>query len=395
MTHAMTRCVGARVDWLTLAWQGPIPDAIRTLLERRGAEAARHGCAVELRAPDGWRGALAPSRRADWWRLESADGVAVIDAEAAGAWCVVVEQSGEHLHARTLANAYAAAQRVAAALYDGAVPERCRVRRVDLAADMSGFPLDDVTADAWLTRRRAMVGRFDAADPVRTYTQGRHVTGFVIAPGNFVMARIYDKRAQLAALHDADRADAELERWTAAGWTDEPVARVEYQLRGDALAEIGDPPLRDRPETLAAQLDAVWAYLSTRWLQLVDLASASRRTRCALDSRWEAVQTVRFDRDAAPAPRARRPGRAAAAQAVGCALSAQADAAALVEPPGDSEVAGMTEPGAALYAHGLVHGAMAQTAEDYLAALLARHAGDARAVAAYLAAKVAGIRASR
>jgi hypothetical protein len=80
---------------------------------------------------------------------------------------------------------------------------------------------------------------------------------------------------------------------------------------------------------------------------------------------------------------------------VGCALSAQADAATLPEPPGEDDVERMTEPGAALYAHGLIHGAMAQTAEDYLAALLARHNGDARAVAAYLAAKVGGIRAAR
>lgn len=401
MTHPMTRCVGARVDWLTVAWSCPISDATRVQLQARARFAAEHGCSVEYAAPDGWRAALAPTRRDGWYRLEAPQAVAVVDLHAPGGWCVVVEQSGEHLSQLTdAAGALQAARRVAAALLDAPTAlEGARLRRVDLAADFVGFALDDIAADAWLTRRRTTVGRYDAseeASTVRTYSQGRHVTGFVIAPGNPVLCRIYDKSAQLEALHDDERAAAEHAAWRAHGWNGcDDVSRVEYQLRGEALLELGSPSLRDAPETLPAQLDGLWTYLCACWLQLVQLGTSARRTRCALDPRWDAVQGVTFSERAAPAARVRRTGRAAAAQAVGCALSAQADCAQLPEPPGDDEVATMTEPGAALYAHATVHAAMAQTAEDYLAALLARHHGDAVAAARALAAKVAGIRAAR
>jgi len=400
MTQDVTRCVGARVDWLTVAFCCQLPAESIARLHDRARFAAEKGCAVEFQTPDGWRAAVAPTRRADWFRLESSLGVAVVDLHAPGGWCVVVELSGEHC--AWVGSPVAALMRasgIAGSIIDGAAPlDLARLRRVDLAADFVGFPLSDIEPDSWLTRRRCTVGRYDADEEssgVRTYSQGRSITGFTVAPGNPLMARIYDKTAQLAASHDEERAAAEESRWRLYGWDKHLVTRVEYQLRGEALGEIGKPPLRDAAASLPDQLDATWSYLSSRWLQLIQLGTASRRSRCALDARWEAVQAVVFSDRAAPAPRVRRTGRAAASQAVGCALSAQADAATLAEPPSDDDVARMTEPGAALYAHGLVHGAMAQTAEDYLAALLAKHHGDARAVASYLAAKVSGIRAAR
>ena len=400
MTRPPLQTLNARADWLTLAWHArPCVSALNDL-RRRAADAAQLRCAVAYAAPDGWTAALAPSRRPGWYRLERADCVVIVDVEAPGGWCIVVEQSGENCAQVDAQGALRVARVAASALLDApATLDDARVRRLDVCADIAGFDLQDLTADAWLTRRRARVGQYaigsEELAATRRYTQGAHVTGWTIAAGNPVSARIYDKRAQLSALHDDARAELEIETWTANGWTDDDeVTRVEFQLRGEVLAELGDPVLRDAPATMPEQLDRLWSYLSTCWLQLIVPDSASRRSRCEIDPRWMHVQGVTFfDRAHDPIARRRRAGRAACTQAVGCAFSAQADAPELRSAPTPNELRAGSEPGAALWSHAIVHAAMAQTAEDYLATLLQRNAGDAREAAAWLAEKLAGIRA--
>ena len=397
---APLRTLNARADWLTLAWQARPCDRALNDLRRRAADAAQPRCAVAYSAPNGWTAALAPSRRAGWYRLERVDCVVVVDVEAPGGWAIVVEQSGEHCAHVDAHGALRVALAAASALLDApATLDDARLRRLDVCADIAGFDLQDIAANCWLTRRRARVGQFaiGSEEPAATrrYTQGAHVTGWTVAAGNPLSARIYDKRAQLVALGDDDRADVERDTWLAHGWTDDAeVTRVEFQLRGEVLAELGDPCLRDLPAKMPEQLDRLWSYLSTCWLQLIDPDSASRRSRCEIDPRWKHVQGVTFsDRAHDPIARRRRAGRAACTQAVGCAFSAQATAPQLRAAPTPHELRAGSEPGAALWTHATVHGAMKQTAEDYLATLLQRHAGDAREAAAWLAEKLAGIRA--
>ena len=400
MTRPPLQTLNARADWLTLAWHArPCVSALNDL-RRRAADAAQLRCAVAYAAPDGWTAALAPSRRPGWYRLERADCVVIVDVEAPGGWCIVVEQSGEHCAHVDAHGALRVALAAASALLDApATLDDARLRRLDVCADIAGFDLQDIAANCWLTRRRARVGQFaiGSEEPAATrrYTQGAHVTGWTVAAGNPLSARIYDKRAQLVALGDDDRADVERDTWLAHGWTDDAeVTRVEFQLRGEVLAELGDPCLRDLPAKMPEQLDRLWSYLSTCWLQLIDPDSASRRSRCEIDPRWKHVQGVTFsDRAHDPIARRRRAGRAACTQAVGCAFSAQATAPQLRAAPTPHELRAGSEPGAALWTHATVHGAMKQTAEDYLATLLQRHAGDAREAAAWLAEKLAGIRA--
>jgi hypothetical protein len=53
-----------------------------------------------------------------------------------------------------------------------------------------------------------------------------------------------------------------------------------------------------------------WSHFSSalvgmRWVRLIDPASSTRRTRCALDERWQVVMDTVFSHAAAPATRSR------------------------------------------------------------------------------------------
>lgn len=192
----------------------------------------------------------------------------------------------------------------------------------------------------------------------------RRITGISVGRGGAMMARIYDKRAELE--RDEDRRGAEEERWTKAGWDGtSSVARVEFQIRGVALTELGirDPdgcvvPVfkheaytdkrgkrrvravvlghrvltaeeegRVVQATIVHRLEAVWRTCLD-WVRLV-VPEFSRNgkplptSRLKDDPRWELLRTVSFleTKDALPIRRYRPRGAASAAQALGVTLS--------------------------------------------------------------------------
>jgi hypothetical protein len=150
-----------------------------------------------------------------------------------------------------------------------------------------------------------------------------------------VSARIYDKVLELrtpkkkgSALLDADKRRAEFAAWREGGWKyidEEPdVTRVEFQVNGEALEELG---LRcaTRPEEGGAQehaarlmlaLDPAWQYLTQKWLRL-----GRRGEKDVVQPRWRVVQEVTFIAAAAPRKRVRQRTYARAAQTLGCELS--------------------------------------------------------------------------
>jgi hypothetical protein len=116
------------------------------------------------------------------------------------------------------------------------------------------------------------------------------------------MARVYAKCVELRLPGREEKRAIEHRIWSEHGWNGvEPVARVEFQCRGEFLDEIG---LRD-PQALTNQLDAVFQRC-VRWLRLIEPGTNARRVRCRLDSRWRVVAGTVFAHESSPIMRSRK-----------------------------------------------------------------------------------------
>jgi hypothetical protein len=203
-----------------------------------------------------------------------------------------------------------------------------RVRRLDLCADATGLAFSRDDEDSFVTRARRKV-RFQVPDKVFTKKrdQDGHLTGFVIAPGNPLLVRIYDKTEEQLAVqgHDSEKARTELGVFRTAGWDGtSPVWRVEAQFRGEVLRQLG----AGSPDALPGALDSLWHYAvgvpdgeGKAWLRLVERGSSTRAERCRTDSRWIVFQTARFSGSTSVERVQGSRGGVAPAQALGAILS--------------------------------------------------------------------------
>lgn len=181
-----------------------------------------------------------------------------------------------------------------------------RVRRVDLAATVLGFSLAGLSESFAGTRSRVDEYVEDRATGVPaslklvTHRRGRTLTGYTIAAGNCRMARLYDKRDELRVKGDLDKRAIERSIWEAAGHyelepghegPELPVTRVEFQLRGEALDKW--PDMRT-PFSLQEWLDTAWAWLTEKWLRVVQSGTATRRRRARLHPAWKAARKASF-----------------------------------------------------------------------------------------------------
>ena len=188
----------------------------------------------------------------------------------------------------------------------GAAPTEVRVRRLDLFADATGVDFSRADEDCFVARARRLT-RFHALDRVFAKKRGQQIccTGFVFAPGNPLLVRIYDKTEELFAVHghDSEKTRTELAAYRVAGWDGQsPVWRVEAQLRTEVLQRLGVHTLHD----LRSRLDSVWHYVVGEpdadgedrcrrgWLRHVRRASATRAERCPSSAKWRVFQQARF-----------------------------------------------------------------------------------------------------
>lgn len=331
---AAPRLVGARCDALVIAYRVDVSDELHAYLANRAELATLFGRVEFERCSDQqvltmqMRRTRAPER----FYLENGDARVIIDLKAPGAkridgaavppWTVEVTMRATTIAQLGIREAIKQSNAIATSIAGDRVLVRgARVRRFDLAADFERWNLSEVSAGDFVKPGRAKVGEFAK---IRTYTASRQViTGFTIAAGAPVMARIYDKTAELKAQGDEYKRDVEHAQWEAQGWEGGDVVRVEFQLRGEALDDLqrGDGGLRD-PAQLADQLDPVWRYCAESWLRLVRPETATRLSRAQVDERWRAVQAVRFVNAHAPrAARTRVRGGATLGSALGSVIS--------------------------------------------------------------------------
>lgn len=352
--------VGQRVDMLVVAFRlGLGWDVVHNVRQRQ--ELANQVGSAEVTLED-FRFALKRRRSLGGVPFENADLRGIFDEGAAGGFVLELTLRATCLATRSLEEALSLVFRVANAF--GVVHE-ARLRRFDLAADYAGFDLRPADADrVQTTRARLASFRVDDKDvdglgtpeALREHRNASHqVTGITIAAGNPFMARVYAKGIELQQPGREQKRAIEHAIWSANGWDGTaPVTRVEFQGRGVFLDEIN---LRD-PRALPEKLDPVFQR-GVRWVRLIDLNSSTRRTRCALDARWQVVTDTVFSHAAAPIERSRAfRGGARPSHVSGSVQSALASTG-LLRPPqlvtadgrtfeDPAEFAGHLDPGAAV-----------------------------------------------
>jgi len=320
------RLLSCRVDALVLAYQLQPAPAFLDELDRAGAIAVIAGVA-EIKIGN-IALALRHNRRRPLFAFENADLRAVFDPIASHGWVLEVVLRAVFLATHTLRIAMALAEQMARGI--GTVRAR-RLRRFDLCGDYCNFALAPGDIELFVTtraRRETFLVQAKDLDEVggelckpalREHRRSAlEVTGISVASGNPLMARVYDKPAELALPGREEKRAIEHAIWLAANWDGQaPVARVEFQHRGAFLDEIG---LR-QPSLLEGALDAVWQR-DVDWLRLVTKGTATRASRAALDPRWIPVKATSFVHAADPIPRNRHHrGGAAPAHVLGAAVS--------------------------------------------------------------------------
>jgi hypothetical protein len=358
------------VDALTLAYRVALDENLLVELKARANLAKEHGRASfafralegEIRFRRGAGQSWLVTNEARGWRV-------LVDLKAPGGTEV---SPGWTVEVVWYAHALADCVHVGQAVEDtrrmvetlGPVTE-ARIRRIDLCVDVAGARVEESDTARLVRRARARVvthrgavisdEKQDDDTFARVHRAAKDITGISVCPGGALMCRMYDKRTELArdgSVLGLEKRAAEEARWTRAGWDgEEPILRVEFQIRGTAVKEFGlrDPEAPRDPEdgtrivvgqdgygnvaycTLVERLDSVWQKCC-EWVRLVTpgVARKGRRSQhaerlseCEDAPLWAVVKGAIFLQGAPRriAARRRLRGGASSAQAFGCALS--------------------------------------------------------------------------
>lgn len=245
-----------------------------------------------------------------WWpyRLEHRFGhLAVGESANRPAWRVSL--SAEALHLQGAARVVAFWQQIIEAL-TGA-PVLLMTSRLDVHADFAGLDITDGDRPGFVCRSGRQSVEFENGALETLY----------FGKGGEVTVRLYDKLAEVQA---SGKGGYLLGLYGDAGLRPgEPVQRVEAQLRGRPLRQLGVATAEDALNGAGA----VYLYAVEKWLRLTVSDSTTRRERAALDPRWSIVQAAKVAAGVAAAARVLPDRHAPALDALvpmmaGCAVSA-------------------------------------------------------------------------
>ena len=307
--------VAAGVDNVYASAPGvPNEDALATAFAHKAA-------AAELGEPSIWHLALAQRdflvKPHGWhqyplWLHSPAMEVSIGDGRALPA--VYLRLHSAFIHQHGVEFAVDEAERVRGALVDPSVPaasseedgwphpERrepaapealgasLKASRVDLYVDTQGWRPKRSDLDRFVSRAQ---GRHDF---VITHNRGRRFSGFTFGQGA-VVARVYNKTLEIKAKGQT---------WPHAIWKaidpDQPVWRVEFQFRREALQAFGV----DTVAEALVERQGLWQYGATQWLSLRhQVPGDSNRWRSYVTREWWAIQRAEIGSPRSPLVRER------------------------------------------------------------------------------------------
>lgn len=161
----------------------------------------------------------------------------------------------------------------------GALSDTPNVSRTDLCVDfVSTYPIDQIINDQWVTKARKFA----------QYTDDRRFSGFAIAAGGVLSARLYNKTIEMKK-NPRPYLEA---MWREQGWDGiSDVWRLEFQFQRQALRDLGVKSFPD----LMASLAGLWQYVTNDWLRhTVPSTSDKTQTRWPTSALWELLQSAQW-----------------------------------------------------------------------------------------------------
>lgn len=159
-----------------------------------------------------------------------------------------------------------------------------RISRLDICVDTdeAEFKMTDINGIVTYSKTKTMHFQ-NYADDINY--SGRDFTGITIGRGNTILCRIYDKTKEIAK----SGKEWFKEIWQKNNWNQEkPVWRVEFQLRRKVLKEF----LLESVEDTFLELDGLWKYLTTQWLEIRKPIKEVQPSRWQLKAKWKAIQAA-------------------------------------------------------------------------------------------------------
>ena len=157
--------------------------------------------------------------------------------------------------------------------------EYCKVSRADLCVDMV-MPLPEINRKTQIVSLLREKDLFYGGD----YQRGQRETGFQFGRG-CIACRLYDKAYEISVKGHGHI----MPLWTANGWDGvSPVSRLELQLRRDGLRRF------DANMDFITFQDSkadIWAYMTDRYIRIVNPDSATRRERAQVTDYWKDYQS--------------------------------------------------------------------------------------------------------
>jgi len=198
----------------------------------------------------------------------------------------------------------------------------CRVSRADLCVDKV-MPLPEINRKAQVVSLLREKDLFYGSD----FQSGQRETGYQFGRGG-MSCRLYDKAYEIAVKGHGHIVQV----WIGNGWDGEsPVSRLELQLRREGLRRF------DKTMDFVTFQDSepdIWAYMTNKYIRIVNPESATRKERAKEIDYWQDYQSCYGlfgeRKGVLPVKQLSSDWRPVVKQATGCLASAWARLAARV-----------------------------------------------------------------
>ncbi len=174
-----------------------------------------------------------------------------------------------------------------------------RVQRVDITADVSGFPMNDLNAYHFYGFPTKMKSINSDLMLEKFYSLGKESDLETVVVGKKPQLRIYDKK-KLAIQQDPDW----FESWYGKSYEEvldlyegdtnqiPEITRFEFQLRAYTLREFQVNSYDD----LMGKIQGLWDYMGNKWMELkIDDPNIKVKRKLPVAPIWEFMRTLKFN----------------------------------------------------------------------------------------------------